>query len=341
MNILILGGYGNVGSVIATTLIEHTDSRVIVAGRRIAQAEQLASKLGDRAVPRKVDATFQEDYDVALADVHAVVACFDLPEDGFVRACLERGIHYVDISAESEVLSRIEVLDDLAKAHNASVLIGLGLIPGISNLMVKRGLEQIGEARRVDNIALLGLGEAFGPASADWTLKHYGDRYDRNRLRVDLGERFGKRTVYRFAFADQTIIPRTLHVLEAASWVCYDRVSSTHFIGLIRLVRLGWLFRNPTVRRWLIRRIQKMQYGSDVCALKTQITGMQPGQHYHALLTGRGEAELTALVASEAARLFFADLPLAGIYHIEQLFELETFLPLLSQKGTVFEDSSP
>lgn len=337
-NVLILGGYGNVGSMIATSLVERSDIHVIIAGRRAAQAEKLAGELGDRATARIIDVTAIQSYSAALENVQMAVVCFDLPDDSFPRACLERRINYVDISAEPEVLSRIEALDDIAKKHDATAIISVGLMPGISNLMAKGGVEQLEDAQRVDNVALLGLGEAFGFASADWTLSHYGDRYDENRICVDMGNSFGLRTAYRFAFADQYVIPKTLPVHEAASWGCYDRVLSTHVIGLVRFLRLGWLFRNPTLRRWLISAILKPHFGSDVFVVTSRVTGEQPNQQYQSWIRGKGEAEITAHVAAETGNQLLTGAMPHGVHHLEELFDLDNFLPLLYRHGITFEE---
>ncbi len=338
MNILILGGYGNVGSMIARSLIEKSDAKIVIAGRRYTQAQAEASQYAERGIAREINVADIKDYDVILKDVDLVITCFDIPNDRFPRACLERGVNYVDISAEQKVLSRIEALDDFAKEHDATALISVGLMPGISNLMAKRGIEQFGEAQRVDNVALLGLGEVFGSASADWTISHYGDRYDVNRIKINMGENFGMRTAYRFAFADQYMLRKTLSVDEAYSWGCYDRLLSTHFIGLVRILRLGWLFRNPTFRNWLVSVIQKFRFGSDVFVLTSRVKGTPRDQEYQSWLKGNGEAEITALVTAQIATNFVEKQFESGVYHCEQLFDLKDFIPILASNGVSFQE---
>ena len=108
-NHIILGGYGNIGSMIARFLIEKSNVHVIVAGRRYTQAQAEANKYGERATAREIDVGSVENYDNVLTDVDLVVTCFDLPDDRFPRACLERSINYVDISAEPDVLSSCQL----------------------------------------------------------------------------------------------------------------------------------------------------------------------------------------------------------------------------------------
>src|SRR5690349_1154892 len=101
---MIVGGYGAVGSNIASRLAPRFGNRLIIAGRNPGRAAALAESLGQGVRSRVVDITQAAD-DTALEDVGCVVMCLDMPEDSsFVRSCFERGIHYVDVSAEYSVL---------------------------------------------------------------------------------------------------------------------------------------------------------------------------------------------------------------------------------------------
>ena len=48
--ILIVGGYGKVGSVIATDLADRLDSPIIIAGRGVERAEELAHEIIKRGI---------------------------------------------------------------------------------------------------------------------------------------------------------------------------------------------------------------------------------------------------------------------------------------------------
>ena len=60
--ILILGGYGNAGRVVAEGLLKETDCRIVVAGRNFHAATEAAADLdrrycGNRALAAHVDAS--------------------------------------------------------------------------------------------------------------------------------------------------------------------------------------------------------------------------------------------------------------------------------------------
>lgn len=53
--ILIIGGYGQVGQLIATRLAPHFPRQVIIAGRNLSKAHAMAAKLGHGIEARTVD----------------------------------------------------------------------------------------------------------------------------------------------------------------------------------------------------------------------------------------------------------------------------------------------
>jgi saccharopine dehydrogenase (NAD+, L-lysine forming) len=67
--------------------------------------------------------------------VSLVVMCLDLPDTAFVRKRLQQGIHYIDISASYDLLSQIELLDLQAKQRNVTLVLSVGLAPGLTNLL--------------------------------------------------------------------------------------------------------------------------------------------------------------------------------------------------------------
>jgi saccharopine dehydrogenase-like NADP-dependent oxidoreductase len=80
-SILILGGYGNTGRPLAEYLLQETTVQVVIAGRRLEKAREMADHLdtkfeGHRVTYRCVDASDQAALRAAFSqvDVVAVVA---------------------------------------------------------------------------------------------------------------------------------------------------------------------------------------------------------------------------------------------------------------------------
>ena len=92
-DILIVGGYGVVGRRIAANLAPDYPGRVVVAGRRLELAAQLAVNLGRGVRGRRLDITNAESIEAALEGVGVVVSCIDQPEPLLLRAVIHVGWH--------------------------------------------------------------------------------------------------------------------------------------------------------------------------------------------------------------------------------------------------------
>lgn len=335
-SILIIGGYGAVGTVIAATLSQYHADQLMIGGRSKAKAEKLAAQLGTGVRWRVLDMEQPMEYDAILDGIGCIVMCLDVPDIEFVRQCFQRGIHYVDISAEYPILTAIAGLDAFARQQGATAVLSVGLVPGLSNLMARHSLRFVQPVDHLDIAVLAGLGEKHGAAGSAWILNHLSD--SAGMARFQFREPYGQKAVYHFAFSDQYTLPQTLPATSAATWLGFDSFLMTHLIGLARVPVLRRLFRQNSVKRLLLNTTQRLQFGSDEFVLTTRAQGSTGS--YQAWLRGKREALATGLVAAEVVHRLMVEPSPAGVYHIEQLFQLEDFLPLLAQHGMTFSDNN-
>ena len=134
----------------------------------------------------------------------------------------------------------------------------------------------------------------------------------------------GERPAYRFNFADQHVIGRTLNVPSVSTWVRFDGrlltwlfAKSSQF-GLGRLLRSRW-WRSVAV--WLFMNIH---WGSDTCGVAVRAKGRTDGRADSLTLglIGRKEALMTAIVTAEAARQILSENRVPGVHHSEQAIAL-------------------
>lgn len=327
-DILIVGGYGHVGRLIAQALIDQTDQHIILAGRNMQKAERMAGQFGTRASGRQIDLNNPaEDYDAVLQGVQIVVMCLDLPQIAFARACFERGIHYVDISAEYPILDSISKLHDIAYQHQAIGILGVGLIPGLSNLLVKHGIQQVTHPRHADISVLLGLGDAHGKAAIYWTLSRLGAV--RDDVPPNTSQRFpapyDERKVYPFEFADQYIIVDRQPIASATTWFCLDSKLMTGLIGLSRRLRLTGLLQRESVLNVVTSLMQRLHIGSDAYAVSVAIHD-EAGQIRRIALSGNNQSKATADVAAHVVRRLLENPPTQyGVFYLEDGFDIQEF----------------
>jgi len=186
--ILIAGGYGVVGGRIAADLAPSYPDRVVVAGRNLQQANTTAAAIGNGVRGRALDVTVPSAIPAALEDVAVVVNCVDQPRRGLLHAAIQRGLGYTDITPHLVELGRgaaYDRHDQAARASGARVLLGAGLVPGISNVMAAALARTLGGTDTIDASLLLAADDLTGPASFDYFLQELAMPFDVHRDGAD------------------------------------------------------------------------------------------------------------------------------------------------------------
>src|SRR5262249_53171108 len=139
--------------VIAERLARDRSCGIIVAGRDGGAAERVARELD--AESRILDVS-----DPALADriresgarvvVHTA-GPFDGEDYRVAPACIEAGVHYVDIADGRAFVSWIDDLDAAARARGVLVVSGASSVPALSSAVVD---SLRGEFARIDEIEI-------------------------------------------------------------------------------------------------------------------------------------------------------------------------------------------
>ncbi|MGV9302722.1 saccharopine dehydrogenase NADP-binding domain-containing protein [Nonomuraea sp. NPDC003727] len=248
--------------------------------------------------------------------------CAEIDNVRVARACLERGIGYVDVSASHHVLAAIEDLDPLARRRGAAAVLSVGLVPGVTNLLARICVER-SQADDLRVGVLLGSGEQHGPAALAWTLDGLG------RLAGSWTMRFpppyGTRTVHRFPFSDQYTLPGTLGVASAGTGLCLDSRLTTGLLAAAGRPAVARLLRRPRVRELLLTALAKVHVGGDGFAVTARCGAVQ------AAFSGRLQSRATGRTAALVLRRL-SGLP-PGVGHLEQLVDPVAFLTELAADG--------
>jgi short subunit dehydrogenase-like uncharacterized protein len=121
MTFLIYGANGYTGELIAREAVRR-GLRPIVAGRSAEKIEPLARELGLEARAFALNAS-------RLDGVDAVLHCagpFVHTSAPMVRACLDAGVHYLDITGEISVFETIMGMNDVAVQRGVTFIPGVG-----------------------------------------------------------------------------------------------------------------------------------------------------------------------------------------------------------------------
>jgi len=153
MKVLVLGGYGAVGTAICGDLAQTPHiSEVICADINIDKAKQLAEKLkSDKVTPKKVDASSSDELMRVLKEVDIVINS-SLPQYNLtvMEAALRNGVHYIDNAVYEEVDYKLK-FDDAYRDADLTGLLNLGEDPGLSNIFARYAADRMD---RVDEIRI-------------------------------------------------------------------------------------------------------------------------------------------------------------------------------------------
>lgn len=153
--VLVIGGNGAVGRTIVTELT------------RLGHHATSASRQSN-STPLDLGASDAADMIAQLAQQHDVVINASGREDPRLVAAVQ-GKPYVDISATARFID--EARQNVSPGQ--SVLLGAGLVPGLSTLLIASLATKPGD--EVDLGIVLGTGERHGPAAVEWTAALAGE----------------------------------------------------------------------------------------------------------------------------------------------------------------------
>ncbi|MCJ0905795.1 saccharopine dehydrogenase family protein [Rhodococcus sp. ARC_M6] len=230
--ILIVGGYGTVGT--ALTHLAAPKFPILLAGRNPAGGAELARTHGvsvrrwDLGDPTPFDAT-----------VRAVVSTVNDPHDRVLRACIEAGVPYVDITRWTGRVARAATLTGHL-APTSPVYLSSGWMGGVTNLVAAALVHELGGADEITISIRYDTNDRAGRDSVDF-IDRLGQDYE-----VMLGgnpitvspltdtawvEFPGSRTkVARIDTPEQLTFPMTMNVQTATTRIGFSSNVSTNLL---------------------------------------------------------------------------------------------------------------
>jgi hypothetical protein len=185
-SILIIGGAGTFGARILRLLAETQAFRLIIGGRDLARAEGVRASVPDATIEvarfdRKGDLATQL---AALKPWAVIDAAGPFQDETPTRyavpaACIELGIHYIDLADSRAFVTGIAALDAAARAAGVAILSGASSVPAFSTAIVDDLTCQMRDVVAID-IALSASNRATAGPSVNAAILSYvgqGIRY--------------------------------------------------------------------------------------------------------------------------------------------------------------------
>lgn len=179
MKVLLLGGTGLFGKDAAELLArEEVVTEIAIASRRLEAAQRAASEIGDKARAVSVNINDQPRLTSIAGDYDIVVnaagpASVVLPA---LQAAVAAGTHYCDLGILGNVTEKALEFDAKARARAMTAVVGIGLDPGLSNLLAVHAARQLDETEELhvcilDHVATMGM---FSPEETLARAREFG-----------------------------------------------------------------------------------------------------------------------------------------------------------------------
>lgn len=334
-NILIIGGYGEVGGKIAKLLLQNYPNRIWIAGRNIEKAKDFCVQHKNLVRPLQLDVS-EKVHPEQLENVALVIMCLEQKDTAFAQLCLNEGIIYIDITASYTFLKKLEALHSLAVQKHSTAIFSVGMAPGLTNLMAMHAARQLSSLEKMHISILLGAGDTHGTAAILWILQQLNkpfSSYNNHKVanftnkRTVKFKKIRKRSVYQFNFSDQHTLTKHFPSIPIVTRLGFDVEPLNKFVSFLQKSRIACLLKFNGIQILLASLIPKIKIGSDVCGIQIEAIGTKHHKEVSFTLDflDRDESLVTAKVAAFIANEFLNNKHPAGAYHIEELFTLDTF----------------
>ncbi|MDK4712394.1 SDR family oxidoreductase [Rhizobium sp. CNPSo 4039] len=249
--ILVLGGYGGFGARLSRRLAGD-GFEVLVAGRNLEAAKALAARL-PHAIALQADrngditAILSEHRPFLLIDA---AGPFQQSDDRVARACIEAGIHYIDLADARDFVGAIGSLDEEAKAAGVTIISGASSVPALSGAVVADLAKNMEEVRSIEMSISASNRATAGASVASAILSYVGRpvRLWRGRRWQDaMGWHMLKRETY--AVAGQRPLRRLVALADVPDHdLLVDRVAGRPSV----IFRAGPEFAFQTLALWFL-----------------------------------------------------------------------------------------
>lgn len=211
-----IAGCGVTGSRVAAHLV--------AAGHRVAVHDPLAGAPGSRVSLPKGVVRVEQPSDLLVADL--VVLCQPRPHRPVLVDAIRAGVTVVSLGDDLDDVRSMTHLDGMAREHDATVVVGAGMAPGLSGLLARMLAGSIDAVDEV-HVAVHGTAgpecarqhhDALGSRAYGW---HDGSWVEplggSGRELVWFPEPIGAHDCYRAAMADPLLLQRAFPSAERIS----------------------------------------------------------------------------------------------------------------------------
>lgn len=359
--VLILGGRGRIGSSVAADLATHTPAQITITGRTAARENSLAA-LGYKLKFLVLNLADRPSIEQAIAAADLVIHCagpFRYRDDHVLRTCIEQGVNYLDVSDDRAFTRNVLNLRDAAQAAGVTALINSGVFPGISNSMVRQGIEQLDVPERIHlsyvvagsggagvtvmRTTFLGLQHPFEVWLDDrWqSIKPYTGRET-----IEFPPPFGRVGVYWFDMPESFTLPDTYPVKSVIVKFGSAPDLYNHLTALVAHRFPTKLVQHSGFVEFLAHVSHGMTAVSDRfsgigVAMRAEVSGQKAGQpaQYCSTFVHPNTATAAGYGTGSLAELMLSGFSKPGVWAVEQALPTDLFEQTMQSRGVAIEQT--
>jgi len=353
VNIVVLGGAGDMGSHIVRDLIEHSDAQVTIADYRLTEARALAREMGERAQAVFVDASNRDSLLLVLRGANVAIGAvgpFYRFATKMAWAALESHVNYVDICDDFGPLDTLFEFDAIARKEGITIITGLGWTPGLSNVLARHGNDHLDQADEIRIAWVGGAADSQGLAVVQHVLRSVSGRVPTYRDGrwvkvlalsepevVTFPEPLGEIEVVYIGHPEPMTIPRTIPVWTVSLKGALTPKWNNRLAGL--LVRMGLTSSLDRIDRTsrLIHRLEGVLGAGGVAlsGLRVDVIGSRDGQQVTRTYAAADHmGRLTGIPAAVGALMLArGEIAEPGVFAPEAIIDPVSFLDALAERG--------
>ncbi len=139
--LLIIGGYGNFGRLIAKRLAPEENIQLIIAGRHLEKAEFLSKQLTAHNPVECAQVDIQHQLEESLDKIKPDIVIhtsgpYQTQDYTVANACVKQGCHYIDLADARDFVAGISKLNTAAQAKKILICSGASSVPCLANAII-------------------------------------------------------------------------------------------------------------------------------------------------------------------------------------------------------------
>ncbi|MUL35399.1 saccharopine dehydrogenase family protein [Gloeocapsopsis dulcis] len=356
--VLILGGRGRIGSSIAQDIATHTQANITITSRDITAATAVSQRIGSQVDVVKLDLADTEALKKAIASSDLVIHSagpFHYRDASVLKTCIEQGVNYLDVSDHPSFTRKALAYKSAAEEAGITAIVNTGIFPGISNSMVREGVEQFDQAEHIHlsylvsgsggagitvmRTTFLGLQKPFdGWIDGKWQeVKPYSDREA-----IEFPDPYRRSHVYWFNMPETFTLPEAFPTVKT---VITKFGSQPDFYNHLTWIAAHWFPKPLMQQRSAIEFLAHVSHAmTDVTnrfsgigvAIRSEVSGDKQGKQasYCSTLIHENTAIAAGCGTGSLAQfLLEGKLKKLGVWVVEQAVSTDLFHQAMQQRG--------